>query len=77
MGNTNGNDINEAVQALSQDAILQKIKSIAITYSTKNGEVKTFSFLDAGENKYALIGMIEELKKEAFGHFETEDDDHD
>ncbi len=74
MSDTTGNDINEAVQSLAKDAMLQKVKSIAITYSTKEGEVKSFSFLDAGENRYALIGMIDELKNEAYKHFGIEDE---
>ena len=62
------NSINEAVQKVSHDAILQKIDTIAITYKTKDGNIHSYSFLDAGESKYALVGMIDDLKREAYKH---------
>lgn len=69
--------INEAVQKVAKDSMLQKIDSIAITYKTTDGNIHSFSFLEVGESKYALVGMVEDLKREAFKHLDgnTEDDE--
>jgi len=56
------NIINEAIQKLAKDSMLQKVSSVAITYSTTDGEVKTFHHTPIGENVYVMLGMVEELK---------------
>lgn len=75
MSNITGNDVNEAIQAVAKDAMLQKVTSIAITYKTIDDQIKTFSLVGAGNSRYELIGMIDDLKNEAYKHFNTEDDE--
>ena len=75
MDHITGNDINEAVQKTAKDAMLQKIKSIGIVYNTTDGQVHSFTHLMDGENIFALIGMIDDLKREAYKHLETDEED--
>jgi len=75
MQNMTGNEINEAVQKTAKDAMLQKIRSIGIVYNTADGNVHSFTHIMDGENLFALIGMIDDLKNEAYKHFETRDDE--
>ena len=71
------NAIQEALSTVSHDALLQRVDAIAITYSTTDGIVHNFSYTDIDKSIYHLVGMIDDLKNDAYSLFDANVDKDD